>query len=272
MATDCQTKLTGEGQEEQAKLFIIKNLGWDLLVGLDLGRKFKLVIFLEHLKVLTAPLLISRVKVFLTVFKLRGGQYGYNGQVINFNQDVNELATRLPHTLASLSNVLFVRRETDDLSAFSEFQVRKRKVWQALNFLIRNHSGYRDVVTVNTNVLDDLPEDGSVANRLTQLDDSVNNDQAIGTINRNNEGDVERRQHEDNIDLIDHTAAPQLHIPNIREEVNRQLNIVQSEQNDAANVVPFPAINPHPINEFTTPGYVANAFPWLFPIGNFLAF
>ena len=48
-------KVRVEGQEEQAKLFIIKNLGWDLLVGLDLGRKFKLVIFLENLKVLTAP-------------------------------------------------------------------------------------------------------------------------------------------------------------------------------------------------------------------------
>ena len=48
-------KVRVEGQEEQTKLFIIRNLGWDLLIGLDLGQKFKLVIFLEELKVLTAP-------------------------------------------------------------------------------------------------------------------------------------------------------------------------------------------------------------------------
>lgn len=39
-------------------------------------------------------ILISRAKVCLTVFKLQGGQYGYNGNVINFNQDISELATR----------------------------------------------------------------------------------------------------------------------------------------------------------------------------------
>ena len=83
-------------------------------------------------------ILISRVKVVKTVFRLHGGQYGYNGQVINFNQDVSVMATSLPHFLNSLSNILIVRRGSDDVFAFKEFRVRKNVVWNALYFLIRS--------------------------------------------------------------------------------------------------------------------------------------
>lgn len=124
-------------------------------------------------------LLISRVKVCLTVFKLRGGQYGYHGQVINFNQDVTELATLLPHSLTSLSNVLIVRRQTEDVTSFSEFRVRKNKVWNALRFLLDNHSGYKNIVSIDSANLDTLPEDGSVIDQLTQLPVSEESDEAV---------------------------------------------------------------------------------------------
>lgn len=83
--------------------------------------------------------LISPIKPFLTVFRLRGGQFGYNRQIINFNQDISELVTELPHALRSLSNNVIVRRETDDLSSFFEVRVRKMKIWNALRWLIRNN-------------------------------------------------------------------------------------------------------------------------------------
>lgn len=111
-------------------------------------------------------LLISRVKVCLSVFKPRVGQFGYHGQVINFNQDVSELATLLPHSLDSLSNVLIVRRRTDNISSFSEFRVRRDKVCGALRYLIDNHSGYRNIVRIDSRTLDALPIDGSASNNL----------------------------------------------------------------------------------------------------------
>lgn len=82
---------------------------------------------LSHLTCIE-QILILRFKVCMTVFRLHGGQYGYNGQVIIFDQDVTEMATSLPHSLDLLSNVLIIRRETDDVSAFKEFRVRKKVV------------------------------------------------------------------------------------------------------------------------------------------------
>ena len=64
----------------------------------------------------------------MSVFRLHGGQLGYNGQVINFNQDVTEMAISLPHSLDLLPNILIIRRESDNLSSFKEFRVRKRIV------------------------------------------------------------------------------------------------------------------------------------------------
>lgn len=216
-------------------------------------------------------ILISRVKVCMTVFRLQGGQYGYNGRVINFNQDVCEMANSLPHSLDSLSNVLVIRRDSEDVSSFSEFRVRKRVVWNALNFLIRSHSGYRNIVSINQNNLDQLNEDESVLGSLTQIpfnnhDNEISNETLQETLHLN-----------ESIDLMEHTAATSIHIPNIRENVDSVLNVgcfnedIQQnvEEDEGLTILPFPSISPEPINEFTTPGYIACAFPCLFPTGNY---
>ena len=54
------TKVRVEGIEIEAKLYVIKNLDWDLLVGLDIGRQFKLIIFLEDMRVELAPQVILK--------------------------------------------------------------------------------------------------------------------------------------------------------------------------------------------------------------------
>ena len=68
-------------------------------------------------------MLIAKVFTVISVYKLRGGQYGYKGNVINFPQDVKEFTTRLPREPSSLE-VLIVRRQCEsDLKAFRDFTV-----------------------------------------------------------------------------------------------------------------------------------------------------
>lgn len=83
----------------------------------------------EVLKDLTLieQILISPIKPFITIFRLRGGQYGYNGNVINFAHDISNLTTDLPHAMNSLSEFVVVRKENEDLSRFRDFKVRKKK-------------------------------------------------------------------------------------------------------------------------------------------------
>lgn len=83
----------------------------------------------EELKGLTfmEQTLISPIKPFLTVFRLKGGQYGFNGDVISFEQNLSILVKQLPDSLTSLSGFVIIRRSSDDLSSFREFRVIKSK-------------------------------------------------------------------------------------------------------------------------------------------------
>ena len=200
-------------------------------------------------------ILISPVKPFLTLFKLSGGQYGYRGHIINFNQDISGLAQQLPHT--NLSEIVIIRKPTDAVSAFSEFRVRRLKVQQALELLLRINSRYRNSITINQESLNSLPLDGSIHDQLTQI--VVNDaDEAL------DEDQGEHLENPDLIDVVPNTGAPNFVLPNMRQRVNEALRIEQTE-NDL-NVLPMPELNPRPINELT-PGICVLAFPCLFPTG-----
>lgn len=110
--------------------------------------------------------LIASVHPVISVYKVKGQQYAYNGQVINFPQDVREFASKLPHSLRTLSSVLVVRRGTNE--RFSDFNVSRIKVYEALRWLRENNEFYKDVVIDRCN-LDSLPEDGNVTNLLPSL-------------------------------------------------------------------------------------------------------
>ena len=114
-------------------------------------------------------MLISRIFPVISVYCLRGGQYAYRGNVINFPQDVSEFVTRLPRIPSSL-DVLIVRRNSANGVAFRDFTVRRNKVIRALYWLKENNRYYTDIV-IDKEVLHSLPENGAIDDILSQLDD-----------------------------------------------------------------------------------------------------
>ena len=132
--------------------------------------------------------------------------------------------------------------------------------------LVNNHSSYKNIVKIDQQNFDKLQEDAFVSDRLTQIPVTSNlqsNDihqyQTFELLN-------------DSVDLKDHTAAPCLHIPNIRQEVDQiyeidRLDVTLQNVQRNETVLLFPPISFDPLNEFTTPGYIACAFPCLFPTG-----
>ena len=58
----------------------------------------------EELKGLTEieKMLIAQVFTVMSVYRLRGGQNAYRGNVINFPQDIQEFTNRLPRYPSSL--------------------------------------------------------------------------------------------------------------------------------------------------------------------------
>ena len=201
-------------------------------------------------------MLIAKVFTVMSVYKLRGGQYGYKGNVINFPQDVKEFTTRLPREPSSLE-VLIVRRQCEsDLKAFRDFTVRCAKVACALQWLKANNQYYRDI-NIDNKALQVLPENGSIFEQLPHiLNDQKNEDlDDIGNVD-----DIEKRY-----DTIARTFVPSLPpLPCENVAINNTLNRMQSERSPTE----WPQIDNVPINEFQTPGYIAMAFPTLYPTGN----
>src|SRR2546430_12407002 len=93
-------------------------------------------------------MLIAQVFPVVSVYTLPGGQHAYRGNIINFPQDVQEFAARLPHD-PKLLDLLIVRRYSDDRSNFRDFHVRREKVTQALIWLKNNNKFYCDIVIDN---------------------------------------------------------------------------------------------------------------------------
>ncbi|KAE8752107.1 hypothetical protein FOCC_FOCC001269 [Frankliniella occidentalis] len=148
--------------------------------------------------------LIARVHPVVCVYKIRGHQMGYSGNVISFPQNVNELARSLPHRVQDLTSVVAVRMR--DSSGHVDFRVRSGVVRAALVWLRENNPHYANI-DLNEDNLALLPEDG----------------------------DAFSEHHH------------------------------QEEQVSA--VLDWPSGGSAPVDEFNTPGYVAMAFPTLFPTG-----
>ena len=79
-------------------------------------------------------MLIAQIFPIVSVYCLRGGQYVYRGNVINFPQDVLEFATHLPRRPSSL-DVLIVCHRSSSSRAFKDFNVRHSMVSRTLYWL-----------------------------------------------------------------------------------------------------------------------------------------
>jgi hypothetical protein len=68
-------------------------------------------------------MLIAQVFMVMSVYRLRGRQYRYHGNVINFPQDIQEFTTRLPHKPSTLDILVMRHQSANDPTAFRDFNV-----------------------------------------------------------------------------------------------------------------------------------------------------
>ncbi|KAK3912381.1 ATP-dependent DNA helicase [Frankliniella fusca] len=192
--------------------------------------------------------LISRVHPVISLYRVKKLEYKYKGQVINFTQDVQHVADKLPHLVADLRNVVVVR--LDQQSTLKDFVVRKDKVLNALLWLQKNNPHYADV-TIDYSVIHTLPNDGNVYDdiSLTLNGDDTETEKDFDTEHAVSDSD----DIDDGNDDIVYTSVPD----------NDHSTITKSFSNDLV----WPSIGKVPLNEFSSPGYMSMAFPHLFCYG-----
>ncbi|KAK3918042.1 Protein GrpE [Frankliniella fusca] len=199
--------------------------------------------------------LIARVHPVVSVNKVRGGQYGYSGNIINFPQDVQGLASTLPHRLADLTSLITVR--TQGAEGHVDFKVRAGRVRAALVWLKHHHRYYRDVEISEEN-LNELPDDGDAFLQVRGIDEHPRPPPAAAAgaapgaaAAPPGGGPAEGPQAEEVEAGVHVTCMPMVQPVHQDDQVAARVN--------------WPTIGQLAVNEFTTDGYITMAYPTLFP-------
>ncbi|KAE8740153.1 hypothetical protein FOCC_FOCC014351, partial [Frankliniella occidentalis] len=182
--------------------------------------------------------LISLVHPIISVFRVKGCQYGYRGNVINFPQNVSEVASKLPHRVEDLSSILTVRTR-DEINPI-DFYVRAAKVKSALEWL-KIHNVYYHDIEISTENLAALPENDCIYTSIGKVGDNLAGNQPEEEVEIDTELEMEQQQLEES------------GVANVDDKLE--------------NIIEWPTIGNTPINEFNHVGYIAKAFPSLFPYG-----
>lgn len=109
-------------------------------------------------------MLIAHVKTYMQIQWTKGRQLSYHDHIVNFRQDISDIATRLPR-LPNSTDIIIIRKDDVDLTQHVDFVVRREKVKAVLQYKIAHDPSYADLL-IDNNVLYQLPENGSVAHHL----------------------------------------------------------------------------------------------------------
>ena len=102
-------------------------------------------------------MLIAKALPVMSVYVKPGGQRAYSGHCINFPQDVKQLAKILPRYPKDVSVIILKMKGKDN--TFKDVRVRRKKVLDALTWLVQNNPLYDDVL-IDMQCINQLPEDG----------------------------------------------------------------------------------------------------------------
>lgn len=178
-------------------------------------------------------ILIAQVHPIISMYRIRGAQYVYSGQVIHFYQNINEYIRVLPVNPADLPSTLVFNKNTS--SGHVTFRARAEKIRAALLWL-KTHNMYYSSIEISEYNLSRLPEDGDISHLIPSVD-----------FTEELEGDVEG--------IEESFVLP-------------QQNFDQQQYIEDELHLEYPTRDECPINEFTTEGYIACAVPCLFPTGD----
>lgn len=113
-------------------------------------------------------MLIARVHTYTDVRQIRGEQYRYSGNVVNFHRNTQKVVDRLPLLPSQVEILLLKPSNTNSDNRLQrqfsrDHRVRRGHIQTWLIHLKANHSGYRDIV-IDEAALAQLPVDEDVSN------------------------------------------------------------------------------------------------------------
>ena len=242
------------------------------LPALSIANNFQIGETPPELSDLTLPekLLISvyRPKIFVTTFRSVAGpgtsQRGLKGNTITFPQDVVKISKTLPsetNCLSDLLKVIFVGAGVPCKEAMKKkFTVRRKKVYDALEYLKTNHPLYFNVEVVHSVKL----PDNDIPKEIWEL--------------MTNHEDIENEDQKEHSSYIPQTIFPDSECPP-QDFIMESSGVLDlggdsvssgSQLKSALDTLQGTMIIPHgqlPLTDYNNPLLWVGAYSWLFPHG-----
>jgi hypothetical protein len=234
----------------------------DVLKGLTLGEQ----------------MLIQKNAILVPLCNMWQGVLGLNGHTCMFRKDIMSVVNELPRRVIE---VLFMTRNIESKTHPGEFfkqifKIRRSKVLQALRWLKKHHTGYKDIVINEENLswLDGA-EEGVLQGDSLNITTKTKKDVLADIEKAQEKVSVSESQTMDNEATSENTfevtgTSMEMQTSNYTEENQRIAHELKQSQSISSSKIPllaFPQIDEEPIDEYNTPGMLADAYPWLFPGG-----
>jgi len=242
-------------------------------------------------------MLIALHQPIMKIYRLKGGAYGFVGNVVNLVQNVDEVVHQLPRTLDNVNMIVVQKQTGEQPTDYRDFKVNKDHIIRWLRFL-KAHNKYYSNIDIAELTLQNLPDSlEEVYNQLRNVTDEQPQQQlqqqpapdAINAFHQNNDSqqpltnnndndehgliDVDVNENDEDDDYGQHEGPveQQLEGDNVLQTgYARPTDTLGQEehiQQDIIDRLRFPDRDPTPIDEFNTPGLFAKTFPTKFPFG-----
>ena len=216
-------------------------------------------------------LLIARIHVCGSIVRL--GQrhntssfFGIKGHVVFIPQDTTRLIDLLPISTASLSDIVKVvwtgKTVPDKSHLKSRFTVRKQRVYDVLQWLVKNHEDYKKHVVINEEMMSAWQETFvavELLDNIGHVSDPSAEDASRDGFAMNNDDNFETTGD------LPFTSSGVVDVNNIAEvpDVSTLNRLAQLKNDITVNVVKGSKI----LNQYDCESYFTSAFPTLFPYG-----
>ena len=224
-------------------------------------------------------LLIQQISVYVPLHHLKYGQLGARGHIVSFPQDItNVVCKQLPRTPSNIDFIRVVKRFklSDGELKSTTFMIRKKQVLDALKWLKKFNTHYRDIEILEENM--SWIEDG-IEQQLPPTISEETREESFLHITDEDRGPSEAQicnitDGQDTMETSYGTLSEfNSHMPKTK-DTNVIDTIVEAEKSglkitagSKRKTLHFPYVSPTPVCEFTEKYLFEKAFPCLFPGG-----
>ena len=221
-------------------------------------------------------LLIAPYLMYIPLHHLEKGQLGCRGHVCCFEQDIKSICKVLPRLPTDTKVLCVIKkfRDSDDQISIKNFNVRRQKILEALNWLCKYSKVFKEEgIIIDSTRLDwmDGEEEASlpIATTVIDIEEPQHIDNGPSFEQRDPLNNTEGQYTEEVYGSLTCTTADNITNNNA---ASISVALQQAFDQSSKKEIDWPYVTDVAVSEYSVENLFPKAFPWLFPggVGDFL--